>query len=342
MPISFDKRNRRWLFQFNRVIAGKRHRANRLLPKGWTRDQAQEYDQTEVARLYALATGISKPDQLIEDAVLLYLEKRAPKLKSFENIKRELAHAFEAYEGKFFSDLPAIAQNYAPTKVVMQNGKEVEVPLKPATVRNRLAYIRAACRYAWKNHGMGEHNPAEKVTMPDVNNERHTYLNRAQFLQVLSLMEPGSARAAVRIAFYSGMRAGEVQQAKLVPGAFELPPDITKNKAPRRIPIHPRIAHILRNPELWPIVPTKWTVSKKFKKALRAAGMGHARLHDMRHSAASEMANSRVDLFTVGGVLGHKSMVSTKRYAHLYTETLDVAIRTIGKKLQTPAGRKVA
>lgn len=341
MPISFDKRNRRWLFQFNRVIAGKRHRANRLLPKGWTREQAQEFDQTEVARLYALATGISKPDQLIEDAVLLYLEKRAPKLKSFENIRRELFACQEAYKGKFFSDLPAIAQNYAPTKTVEQTGKKVEVPLKPATIRNRLAYIRAACRYAWKNHGMGEHNPAEKVTMPDVHNERHTYLSRKQFLQVIRHMKPGSARAAVRIAFYSGMRAGEVQQASLVPGAFELPPEITKNKAPRRVPVHPRVAHILRNPDLWPIKPTRWTVSKDFKKALRAADMGHARLHDMRHSAASEMANAKIDLFVVGGVLGHKSSVSTKRYSHLYTDTLDAAIRTIGKKLQTPSEKKV-
>lgn len=342
MPISFDKRNRRWLFQFNRVIAGKRHRANRLLPKGWTREQAQEYDQTEVARLYALATGISKPDQLIEAAVLIYLEKRAPKLKSFENIRRELFACQDAYQGKFFSDLPAIAQNYAPTKTVLQNGKEVQVPLKPATIKNRLSYIRAACRYAWKNHGMGEHNPAEKVTMPDVNNERHIYLSRAQFLTVAKQMKPGSTRAAVRIAFYSGMRAGEVQMASLVPGAFELPLTITKNDRPRRVPIHPRVAHIVRNPDLWPIKETKWTVSKKFKKALRAVGLGHARLHDVRHSTASEMANSKIDLFTVGGVLGHKSLASTQRYAHLYTETLATAINTVGKKLQTPSGLKVA
>lgn len=334
MPISYDKRNRRWLFQFNRVIAGKRHRANRLLPKGWTREDAQEFDQTEVARLYAIATGISKPDQLIEDAVLLYL-KHKKHLKSFKNIERELHLCHEAYAGKLFSDLPTIAQTYAPKK-------EDGTPLKPATVRNRLAYIRAACRYAWKNHGMGEHNPAEKVTMPDVNNERHTYLSRAEFLSVLMQMAPGSVRAAVRIAFYSGMRAGEVQTARIVQGAFELAPKDTKNKAPRRVPIHPRVAHVVRNPKLWPIKETRWTVSKKFKKALRAAGFGDARLHDVRHSAASEMANSKVDLFTVGGVLGHKSLVSTKRYSHLYTETLSAAINTIGKKLQTTTPRKVA
>jgi integrase len=69
----------------------------------------------------------------------------------------------------------------------------------------------------------------------------------------------------------------------------------------------------------WPPKVTKWTVSKEVKKALRAVGLGHARLHDLRHSAASEMINAGVDLYTVGGVLGHKSQVSTARYAHLAT-----------------------
>ena len=33
-----------------------------------------------------------------------------------------------------------------------------------------------------------------------------------------------------------------------------------------------------------------------------------------------------MDLYTVGGVLGHKSAVSTKRYSHLATKTLKSAV----------------
>jgi site-specific recombinase XerD len=61
-------------------------------------------------------------------------------------------------------------------------------------------------------------------------------------------------------------------------------------------------------------------------------GLGHARLHDLRHSAASEMINAGVDLYTVGGVLGHKSQVSTARYAHLAQAKLKAAVGTIGAK----------
>jgi integrase len=337
MPISYNQRNRRWVFQFNRVIAGKRHRADRLLPKGWTRTQADEFDRTEVARLYALATGISKPDQLIEDAVLLYLEKHAPQLKNFANIRRELAACLPAYQEKLFGDLPEIAQSYRPVHV---EGPKKGAPLAAATVRNRLAYLRAACRYAWKTHGMGEHNPAERVVMPIVRNERQVYLGRPEFLSVLREMAPGSARAAVRIAFYSGMRANEVQTAKVKGSTFELAD--TKNGRPRHVPIHPKVAHVVRNPTLWPIKPTRWTVSIKFRGAADAAGFPAVRLHDMRHSAASAMINEGIDLFTVGGVLGHKSAVSTRRYSHLATDTLSAAINTIGKNRRTLAKKKAA
>ncbi|WP_305954799.1 hypothetical protein [Burkholderia sp. SRS-W-2-2016] len=39
-----------------------------------------------------------------------------------------------------------------------------------------------------------------------------------------------------------------------------------------------------------------------------------------------------MDLFTVGGVLGHKSVVSTKRYSHLVTERLAAAVGKAGGK----------
>ena len=64
-------------------------------------------------------------------------------------------------------------------------------------------------------------------------------------------------------------------------------------------------------------------------------GMEHLHFHDMRHSAASEMINSGANLYEVGAVLGHRSSQSTKRYAHLATDTLAIAIGLIGKKSRT-------
>ena len=53
-----------------------------------------------------------------------------------------------------------------------------------------------------------------------------------------------------------------------------------------------------------------------------AAGLPDLRIHDLRHSAASFMVNSGVDLFAVGKVLGHANVASTARYSHLASDTL--------------------
>ncbi len=63
-----------------------------------------------------------------------------------------------------------------------------------------------------------------------------------------------------------------------------------------------------------------------------ADALGHARFHDLRHSTASELVNAGVDLFTVGGVLGHKSQASTARYAHLSQDRMREAMAGIGKR----------
>ena len=78
MSISFDQPNKRWRYQFDKRIAGQRVRASQLLPKGWTRAQADTFDQKESAPLYGIATGVIKPEPLISDAVLLYLKHHAP------------------------------------------------------------------------------------------------------------------------------------------------------------------------------------------------------------------------------------------------------------------------
>lgn len=191
---------------------------------------------------------------------------------------------------------------------------------------------------------MGDRNPADSIPMPKVCNERHVYLGREQFLSICRAIKPGPARAMIRVAFYSGMRAAEPGLATITSerDAFVLAEGDTKNDCPRVVPVHPRIAHIVRNPQLWPPKVTRWTISKTFKAGARAAGYGHARLHDLRHSTASEMINAGVDLYTVGGVLGHKSAASTRRYSHLATKTLRQAEAMVGKNTRTTGKKKAA
>lgn len=63
-----------------------------------------------------------------------------------------------------------------------------------------------------------------------------------------------------------------------------------------------------------------------WQRAIRVAKLPGLRIHDLRHSAASFMVNSGVDLFAVGKVLGHASYQSTQRYSHLAQDTLMKAV----------------
>jgi integrase len=327
MPIT-RHHSGQWLFQFDRVIPGAgRQRANRVLPKGWSRADANAYDQKESARLYALATGVKQQRHLIEDAVLVYLQQHAVSLKNHGDILSALEILQPFYAGKGMDQLAEVADEYRD-KAIGETGKT----LKPATIKNRLAYLRAACRWAWKNKKMGAHDPAERMILPKVNNARHIYLSREQALKVFRTMGLSWSRDAARVAFYTGWRISEVLSATPVESHRGLAlaiPD-TKNGLPRMVPVHRKVEHLVRRH--WPPQVTKWTVSKELKKALRANGLGHARLHDLRHSAASEMINADVDLYTVGAVLGHKSQVSTARYAHLAQDKLRRAVDQIGNR----------
>jgi integrase len=72
---------------------------------------------------------------------------------------------------------------------------------------------------------------------------------------------------------------------------------------------------------------------KPWEKAKRAAGLPmDPRIHDLRHSLASALANAGTPLYEIGAVLGHMQLSTTTRYAHhspqRMVETATVAERT--------------
>lgn len=311
MPAYYDKARKRWRYEFDRLVDGQRQRARKLLPRDWTAAQAQAYARQQDAKLYAAVTGARQGEPLISEAVALYLQEHAPSLKNRDKLRADLALCFGWYEGRTMGQLADVVAEYTA------DNKD----LKPATIRVRMAYLRAACRWAWKRKGLGSHDPAERVAMPKVRNERHTYIDRRQVLQLASAIPDATARAFVLIAFYSGMRRAEIARAVPTPGGWLLAD--TKNGERRLVPIHRRTAHLARR---WPRECSLNRLQHLFRRAADAVGLAGLRFHDLRHSTASALLAADVDLYTVGGILGHKSTQSTKRYAHLSAQTMAKAI----------------
>lgn len=325
MPIYRRKDRGCFVFEFDRVIEGAgRIRTRKSLPRAWNQAQADAFDRKECARLYAIAQGVGNHDHLIEDAVALYLVHRVPELKHGRAYAADLALLEPYYQGRPLSALPDVCKTYRlRAERITAKGKG---KLAPATIKNRLRYLTAACRYAWQEHQMGDRDPAAGVKMPEVRNESQVYLSREQMLKLARHVQERRVRSVIRIAFYSGMRFSEITRAEVVGSAFVLAD--TKNGDPRIIPIHPKITSAARAER-----PPYHLVRDHICKARDALGLPKAAtFHKLRHSAASAMLDQGVDLYTVGAVLGHKSAASTKRYAHLVTDRLREALATIGRK----------
>jgi len=316
MSIYRDRTTGRWRFEFSQRIGGQRVRRRQLLPAGFTRQQAEAFDRQESAALYAIATGIAKPRHHIDEAVRRWVAERAPKLKAGANAQRELAAMADWYTGRWIEDLHAVCSEYADD----QAGA-----LAPATIRNRLAYLRAACRWAWKRHGMADADPGARVITPTVSNARDITVSRAQMVQLARACRDRRVRALIRIAYWTGMRVSEIQRAHRAPGLFVLAD--TKNGTPRIVPCLPIISTAARvEPPPRSVIDYYWPLART------ACGLEHVRLHDLRHSIATAMVDAGVDLGTVGAVLGHKSAASVKRYSHHGTARLAEALAATRKR----------
>jgi integrase/recombinase XerC len=64
---------------------------------------------------------------------------------------------------------------------------------------------------------------------------------------------------------------------------------------------------------------TRGTLQYRVLRAFRRAGIDSDRaqgalVHGLRHTFATELANSDVDVYTLMNLLGHESMVTSQRY----------------------------
>lgn len=185
-------------------------------------------------------------------------------------------------------------------------------------------------------------NPTRGVSRKPLNNARERFLTAdeaARLREAVAQSQNTQLQHVVGLLLLTGARVRELLDAKWSDVDVErkswLIPT-SKTGKPRHVPLSAAALAIIEAlprfngcPWLVPNVDTlKPLVSIKssFQRAIRVAKLPGLRIHDLRHSAASFMVNSGVDLFAVGKVLGHASYQSTQRYAHLANDTLLAAV----------------
>lgn len=198
--------------------------------------------------------------------------------------------------------------------------------VKPSTTNRELAVLKTFFTKAieW---GKSMENPAKRVKLFKGVTQRLRYLMPDEVQRLISNCSD-HLRPIVIVAVHTGMRKGEIlslrwEQIDFEKGIITLTD--TKNDQRRYVPMDETVKSTLREMErkndyvfcgLKPGRPLVW-IELSFHKVLEKSGIEDFKIHDLRHTFASNLVMGGVDLVTVKELLGHKTIEMTLRYAHL-------------------------
>ena len=199
---------------------------------------------------------------------------------------------------------------------------------KPATVNLMMGRLRHMFNRALDWELLSE-SPMKRIKFLTPNNARLRYLSIEECGKLLSGCGVDHMRGIITVALHTGMRLGEIlslQHADLdfVTGVLtvrnskngesrHIPMDSTVKALFKRIPRQSNSDYVFPSP-----TGERWSCNQKaFRHARARAGLVDLHFHDLRHTFASQWMMNGGDLYALRGILGHKSIAMTQRYAHL-------------------------
>lgn len=202
----------------------------------------------------------------------------------------------------------------------------------PGTANRHLALLSATFRKALE-WGRADRNPVAGIKAFKENNQKQRFLSPEEIGRLFVAMETEKnqvAVAALKLLLLTGTRRQEALSARwehinLDQGQWWLPQ--TKNGRGRYVTLSDEVKALLmalpsRESGGW-VFPSRiegkafHNPRKALDRLLKAAGIEHLRIHDLRHSFASLAVNSGATLYEVQDLLGHSTSQMTQRYAHL-------------------------
>lgn len=260
------------------------------------------------------------------------LNKRPRVAKRDEGLIKRLGTHFN---GKYLYEItPQAIERYKSERI-----KDVA----PATVNRELACLK--CMFnkaiAW---GKADENPARKVKLFRENNQRLRFLEKGEIKKLLDNATP-HLKPIVIVALFTGMRKSEILNLQWKDISFEqgviyllqtkngerrevLMSDIVK-KTLTAVPRHPDSSYVFCHDNGKPYL----NVRKSFDALLRKCDIINFRFHDLRHTFASQLVMSGIDLKTVQELMGHKCIEMTLRYSHLSPDHKKRAVGILERNL---------
>ena len=192
-------------------------------------------------------------------------------------------------------------------------------------------------------------NPVKGIKPFVENNHKERFLTKDEskrLIQSVNQSQNPNLKFIVPFLILTGARRGEVLNAKwkdidVNNMMWTIP--TSKSGKKRYIPIsnelHKLILSIPKTSKeyLFPSPKTNLPqndVYQAWNNARIKANLKDVRMHDLRHSFASQLVNSGRSLYEVQILLGHSNMKMTQRYAHLSNESLMSAVSCAGNLMK--------
>jgi integrase len=211
-----------------------------------------------------------------------------------------------------------------------------DVPM--STINRELACLKTMFNLAIKWR-MTRHNPVKGVKSFRKDNISERILSDAEIDALVAACK-NPLQDIVVIALNTGMRQSEILNLKWAQVDLEqgyITVIKTKSGKQRKIPMNESVRNVLKSRHgngilvFGKSIKPEGAVRSGFAVACRKAGIGHCRFHDLRHTFATRLVLAGVSLPVVKELLGHASIVTTMRYAHLTPESKRSAVELINR-----------
>jgi integrase len=311
------------------MVEGKR--VHRILPKGASTGDAKLIEAEIRAAVARTPKTVNIPGDPPMTAILAIYAEHAQGLRSAEttgyHVKRlqpwaakYKASQAQEFADHFIRDMTRLVEH--------PKTKKMRPAYAPATINRSLACAKKGLEIAWRQRLVPE-NYGLRIKLVSVNNKREVFLKVAEVREIAKHCSD-QAQAAIWFALLTGARRGEIFQIReehIGTDTITLPASHTKTNRMRVIPIVPALRPWLKH---FPLTITVDGAKSAWRRARVSARMEHVNFHDLRHSCASIMLGLGVDLYTISKILGHSTVQTTQRYAHLQVDAQRAALEKLG------------
>ncbi|MDD5546307.1 MAG: tyrosine-type recombinase/integrase [Candidatus Omnitrophica bacterium] len=256
--------------------------------------------------------------------------------KSWEQTDLHTVKCLKAFfAGKYLSEItPQMVEQFKAKRVT---------EVKPATTNRALALLKSIFNKATAWNKFDGRNPVKGIKFYK-EHPRLRFLEREDITKLIdNNTEP--LKSIVIIALNTGMRRGEIFNLKWHDIDFErgiISLYQTKNGEQRKVPMNEQVKQTIIAVRKTPDSPYIFCnkdkrpycdIRKSFFTACDKCGITDFHFHDLRHTFASQLVMSGIDLNTVRELLGHKTIEMTLRYAHLSPDFKKRAVDILGRKI---------